>query len=98
MADIPPPPNELLRAGIELPADKKFYFNGIAVATTPADVVIILLQNGQPIVTLNSSHGVAKTLAENLGTAIENIEKQIGQEIFSAEKMASFISKEEKGG
>jgi len=83
-----------LQAGFELPADRKFYFNAIVTATSSADVIFVLIQNNQAVALLNTTREVAKTLARNLQTAIDQIETQTGQHIMTTDELSSAFSKE----
>jgi hypothetical protein len=83
----------LLQTGLELPAEKKFYFNGFAVVTSPSDVIITLLQNNRPIALLYTSHGTAKTLVTKVGTSLTDLEEKTGQQILTLDQIASAISK-----
>ncbi len=49
-----------------LPRDQSLYFNGFAVAIGTGDIVCTLLRNGVPVLTLNASYTVTKTLSDAL--------------------------------
>ncbi len=83
-----------LRASVELPAEKKFYFNGYTVATSPADFAIVLLQNDQPIALLNTSHATAKSLMRQLEKAVTAFEDRLKQPIITPEEIAAAFSQE----
>ncbi len=83
----------ILEQGITLPEERKFYFNGVAVATSPADVVIILLRNNQPIATLNASHVTAKTFANNILQNLTKFEDLTGQTVLTLDEIAAKTGK-----
>jgi hypothetical protein len=61
----------------------KIYFNGFKAGAGNADVVTILELNGRPIAILNSSFTLTKTLAQQLTTLVESIEKDSGNPIMT---------------
>jgi hypothetical protein len=83
-----------LQAGFELPADRKFYFNGILTATSPVDVIFVLLQNNQPVALLNTTREVAKTLAGNIQAQMDQFETQTDQHILTTDELNAALSKE----
>jgi len=83
-----------LQAGVELPAERKFYFNGFTVATSATDVVIVLLQNGQPVALLNTPHVTAKTFVVKLGDLLKKFEENSGQRIPTMDEINSAVSGE----
>jgi len=81
-----------LQAGLELPADKKFYFNGYTIAMSPSDILIVLLFNNQPVATLNTSSIIAKTLMKSIEGLITDYEKRTGQRVLTLDEVASATS------
>ena len=63
--------------------DQTLYFNGFAIAIGTGDIVCTLLRNGVPVLTLNASYTVAKTLGEGLADAIKKLEEKTGQTIMT---------------
>jgi hypothetical protein len=70
-----------------LPPDQTLYFNGFAIAIGTGDIVCTLLRNGAPVLTLNASYTVAKTLAEGLTESIKKLEEKTGQTIMTVHKV-----------
>jgi hypothetical protein len=70
-----------------LPPDQTLYFNGFAIAIGAGDVVCTLLRNGTPVLTVNASYTVAKTLAEGLADTIRQLEEKTGQKIMTVNKV-----------
>jgi hypothetical protein len=66
-----------------LPPDQTLYFNGFAIAVGTGDIVCTVLRNGTPVLTLNASYTVTKTLAEGLADAIHKLEEKTGQKIMT---------------
>jgi len=83
-----------LQAASELPADKKFYFNGFTVAISPMDCAIVLQYNNQPIALLSTSHTIAKTLVTQLNGLISDFEQKTGQGILRLDEVQALLSKE----
>ncbi len=83
-----------LQDASELPSDKKYYFNGFAVAISPMDCVIVLLHNNQPIALLSTSHTIAKTLATQLNGLIEDLEKKTQQRILRLDEIQALLDKD----
>jgi hypothetical protein len=81
-----------LQAGFELPPDKRFYFNGYAVAWSPTDITIILLLNNQPIATLQTSPTIAKTLTKVMEGLIQDYENRTGQKVLTLDEVTSALS------
>ena len=60
---------------LQLPDEKKFYFNGYTFSITATDIIIVIQKDDQPIAYLNTSHTIAKTLVKAMTKLIENFEK-----------------------
>lgn len=80
-----------LQAGFDLPAEKKFYFNGFAFTITPPDCTFVLTNNNQPVVLLNASHTITKSLAMALLSIINEFEKNNNQKILTLDEIESHI-------
>jgi hypothetical protein len=52
----------------------QIYFNGFVSTMSSGDVLTVLERNGKPVVVLNMSYTVAKTLALSLGQLISQFE------------------------
>jgi hypothetical protein len=61
----------------------KIYANGFISARTNSDVFVVLQLNGQPISVLNLSYSSAKTLAQDLQKAIQDLENEMGRQILT---------------
>ena len=70
-----------------LPPDQTLYFNGFALAIGTGDIICTLMRNGEPVLTLNASDTVAKTLAEGLAETMRTLEKKTGQTIMTVHKI-----------
>ena len=62
-----------------------FYANGFIVFVGQADMGLVLQTNGKDELVLNMSFTTAKSLVEQLGTAIRNFESQTGNIIMTTE-------------
>ena len=78
-----------LQAGLDLPPERKIYFNGYTIATSLTDIVLVLLLNNQPIATLNTSLTIAKTLSKALDALIKDHETRTGQKVQSLDEVLS---------
>jgi len=58
---------------------------------TPADVIIILQRDNQPVAFLSASHIIGKALAEKLGTNIQGFEKDLNITIPSLDSIVATI-------
>jgi hypothetical protein len=92
MPEVDSAVQQLLQAGLELPAEKKLYFNGFALATSAADFVIVLMYNNQPMALLNGSHSTVKTLLKKLEQTIRDFEEETGQPILTLDEISSAIA------
>ena len=54
------------------------YFNGFIVSVGAGDVAFVLKQGDEPILILNASHIVAKTLVAKLGHIFTEVEQALG--------------------
>lgn len=70
------------------------YFNGFSMAIGTGDVVIALQLNGKPILVLNTSYTVAKTMAEGLSKIISELEKKTNIAIMTTQIVAAALTKE----
>lgn len=68
------------------------YFNGFSVALGVGDVIISLQQNGAPLMNLNASYTVAKTLAAALNDTIAILETRTGSNIMTTQDIAKNLS------
>ena len=64
-----------IQSGLDLPDEKKIYFNGLTVSISIPDVVIVLQQNDKPVALLNASHSTAKTMVALLQGVLESFER-----------------------
>jgi hypothetical protein len=55
----------------------QIYFNGFVNTITVGDVLTVLETNGKPVVVLNMSYTIAKTLAISLGQIISQFESGV---------------------
>jgi hypothetical protein len=83
MAVVNPPTGQM----VLLESDKSLYFNGFAIAVGMGDIPITLMRNGAPIMTLNCSYTVAKTLANALAEGITRLEKAADHEIMTVQQI-----------
>lgn len=68
------------------------YFNGFITSVGIGDVMVILQQANKPVAILNMSYTLAKTLAEKLGVAIANLEKESGNTIMTTDDIKQIFS------
>jgi hypothetical protein len=70
------------------------YFNGFAIMVGTGDVVIALQLNGRPTQVMNTSYTVAKTLAESLTKAIDELERKTNTIIMTTKNVGDAITTE----
>jgi hypothetical protein len=58
----------------------KIYANGFINVHSSSDVSIVLQQHGKPVGVVNMSYTLAKTLVQQLGDLIIDLEEELGQE------------------
>ncbi len=87
--------DEQLQKGLELPRERKIYFNGYVISLNPADFVIMLQNNNQPEAYLNTSHTIAKSLAKTILSIIEDYEKNTGFHIPTLDEVNNALSKKD---
>jgi hypothetical protein len=61
----------------------QIYFNGFVSTMSSGDVLTVLERNGKPVVILNMSYTVAKTLAMSLGQIISQFESGVGRNMLT---------------
>ena len=61
------------------------YFNGFHLNLTNADVGLLTLLDNQPVLKVNMSYTVAKTLMIRLQEAIATLEKSTGRDIMTTD-------------
>lgn len=61
----------------------QIYFNGFVSTMSTGDVLTILERNGKPVVVLNMSYTVAKTLAISLGQIISQFESGVDRNMLT---------------
>lgn len=75
------------------PEVPSLYFNGFDIRLGLGDVNITLFNRGVPLVVLESSFTMTKSLAESLGTLIAQLEQITGNQIMTS----SFVEEKLKG-
>lgn len=65
----------------------RVYLNGFQVAGTNADVIVVGDNNGKPVLLLNLSFTVAKTLAEALTNTIAAVEEASGRSMLTTHQL-----------
>ena len=69
------------------------YFNGFGYSIGAGDVVVTLLRNGKPTVTLNASFTVMKSFVESLSVAIVGAEEAAGHRILTIDNWKDAFEK-----
>jgi hypothetical protein len=83
-----------LVAGMDLPADRKLYFNGCVVTISTADCAIVLQFQNQPVALLSTSLVIAKSLAGQLSGLIQQYEEKTGQVVLTVDEIQARMEKE----
>ncbi|EJP16402.1 hypothetical protein [Leptospira interrogans] len=63
------------------------YFNGFATGVSTGDINLTLMLNGRPVLILNASYTVAKTLSQKLKVAIDLVETKNSFEIKTIDEL-----------
>lgn len=87
------PEQKALEAFTAVPA---IYFNGFQIGLSNADASLIGLLDNQPVIKLNMSYTIAKTLVVKLGHMMETFEKSVGREIMTTDDAGSGIEGTQK--
>jgi hypothetical protein len=74
---------DLVQRGLNLPPEQKLYFNGFTISMTPHDFLIILQRNNETVLTLNTSHTIAKTLGIMIEGIVDGFERKTDQSILT---------------
>ena len=74
-------------------SDQVLYFNGFSMGVGAGDVIITLLRQSKPVVTLNASYTVAKTLGKALSDTIQTFEKQTNHVIMTVKEVHEHIER-----
>jgi hypothetical protein len=78
---------------MNLPLEKKVYFNGFTIAISPSDIAIGLEINGEPELLLNTTIPIAKEFVKLLNDTISKHEKTMGFEFPSLHDLEMRIEK-----
>jgi hypothetical protein len=70
------------------------YFNGFAIVQTASDMSVILMSNGNPILTIGMSYITAKSLIPDLQKAIGTFEAASKQTIKTINELAPDLTKQ----
>lgn len=82
---------KMIKDAISNPSVPKLYANGFVSSIGSGDTCIVFQQNGIPVVTLNLSFTVAKTLSIKLGGLIKDMEKDSANKIMTTDEIGSLL-------
>ena len=85
-----------IQAGLKLPDEKKIYFNGFASAVGKGDILIVLLEDNNPVALLHASHTIAKTLSLKIGELINTLETKTGRQILTTDDVTDSLFQEQE--
>lgn len=83
--------HEQLQESIKDADIPRLYFNGFTVSVGAPDAIIVLTQNEKPVLILNASHIIAKTLAEKLGGVISGFEDKVEQRVLTTDLINEIV-------
>ena len=86
MSDIDNDFNDRIQKGLKLPSEKKIYFNAFTMSINNSDFALVLQLNDEPILFLNCSHSVAKSMSKVLKEVINNFEEGTSIKILSLDE------------
>ena len=67
----------------------RMYTNGFVIGQSNSDYSLVMMLNGAPTAIVTMSFNSAKTLVEELGKSLKNLEKGLDQKILSMEEVAT---------
>ena len=82
-----------LEVAIKDPNAPKIYANGFMLGMGTGDTTILFQCNGQPVVVLNVSYTIAKTLAIKLGKMINDLEDKSSNKIMTTDDITNIMGK-----
>lgn len=85
-------PNEIIQEALKNPDISKLYVNGFVSGHSNADMLLLLLQNGTPSITLNMSFTTAKSLYQDLGDLISKFEALTNHTVMTIHDVANLIN------
>jgi hypothetical protein len=71
----------------------QIYFNAFVSTMSSGDVLTILERNGKPVVVLNMSYTVAKTLAISLGQIISQFESAVERNMLTTHEVQTALER-----
>jgi hypothetical protein len=71
----------------------QIYFNGFVSTMSTGDVLTILERNGKPVVVLNMSYTIAKTLALSLGQIISQFESGVERNMLTTHEVQKALER-----
>jgi hypothetical protein len=71
----------------------QIYFNGFIDTLSTGDVLTVLERNGKPVVVLNMSYTVAKTLAVSLGQLVSQFESGVERNMLTTHDVESAFAR-----
>ena len=74
------------------------YFNGFQLGLSNADVSLLAMLDNQPVIKLNISYTVAKTLMVKLQEVMGQLESSTGREIMTTDDAGHSLSGDSAGG
>lgn len=74
-----------LQGAIHNPTVPKLYINGFVNSLSTGDVVIVGKCNEEPVVVINLSYTIAKSLAEKLSGVVSMLEQKTGRDMLTAD-------------
>lgn len=85
-----------IHTGLDLPPERKIYFNGFVSAVGQGDILIVLQEDTKPVAVLHASHTVAKTLSLKVGEIIKTLEDRTGRPILTTDEIVALLSQEQE--
>lgn len=83
-----------LQQAIDDPELPKIYINGFVNSLSTGDVVILGKCNERPVVVLNLSYTIAKSLAQKLTDMVGLLERKTGQDMLTTDVVKAGLERE----
>jgi hypothetical protein len=96
-ASIEQEPQVRIRTAIDDAGVPQIYFNGFVSTISIGDVLTLLERNGKPVVVLNMSYTIAKTLAVSLGQIISQFESGVKRNMLTTHDVESALRVQAEG-
>lgn len=83
----------MLQGALQSPVVPRLYANGVGLAMSGGDVIIVLFTNGVPVSILNLPFITTRGLSDDLATILKDVEAAIGAHIPTPKELAEGMAR-----